>query len=302
MEDNKTDYYEPSVFWSASARNFRTSARLHLQHLLCQNTLGFLLEKRIKQSTTTTTTTASSSPFKVADLACGNGVWLTDLSRDLADKGIPASLDGFDINDLIFPTSAFLPESVSLKKLDILAKPLPQELIGVYDVIHVRAFVSVIFNENTTPLLSTVFSMLKPGGWLQWEEMKADFIIEPSTPGLEKSACETLAQILKVGGQSNGLRSDFLAKLDQHLINHGFENVSMFEATKRKQDYRGWTDDFLMVWEEIAASLPSKASQPQSPVTREFWTETLEKAIQETEKGVALHQGALITVVGRKPT
>ncbi|KAK5631976.1 hypothetical protein RRF57_007690 [Xylaria bambusicola] len=86
-------------------------------------------------------------------------------------------MDGFNINDAIFPEPAFLPKSVSMKKLDVLAKPLPQQLIGVYNITHVRAFVSVILSENTTPLLSSVISMLKPGGWLQWEEMKADFII-----------------------------------------------------------------------------------------------------------------------------
>ncbi|KAI0527763.1 hypothetical protein F5B22DRAFT_652921 [Xylaria bambusicola] len=153
----------------------------------------------------------------------------------------------------------------------------------------------------TTPLLSNVLSMLKPGGWLQWEEMRADFLIEPSVPDLKKSACETLAQILKVGAESRGLRFGFLAELDQHLTKHSFEDVSMFETVNRKQDYKGWAEDFFMVWEEIAAYFPSKAAQSQAPMTREFWAETFSKAIEETERGVALHQGAPITVVGRKP-
>ncbi|KAI1639279.1 hypothetical protein F4809DRAFT_596459 [Biscogniauxia mediterranea] len=46
---NSQDYtYSSSAYWIAPARNFRTSARLHLQHALCQNTLGCLLEPRVQ--------------------------------------------------------------------------------------------------------------------------------------------------------------------------------------------------------------------------------------------------------------
>lgn len=289
--------YNTTDYWRTPARNFRTSARLHLQHALWQNTVGFLLEEHVKQALPT----ESSGRLKVADLACGNGVWLTDLSRELADKGILAHLDGFDINDILFPAPAFLPPSVSFQKLDVLAKPLPQDLIGAYDVVHVRAFTSLIVHADTTPLLSTVLAMLKPGGWLQWEEINPDLLIEPATPGLEKSACEALKRSLRASGEALGLRFDYLDELDQHLIKHGFEEVHMIKTTKRKQDYKAWTDDFLMVWEECTFYWPSKVTAPQAPLTREFWVENLVKAVDETEKGVALHGGIITTSVGRKP-
>lgn len=156
-------------------------------------------------------------------------------------------------------------------------------------------------NANTTPLLSTALALLKPGGWLQWEEMEADLIIEPAAPGLSKVACETLDRILSMGGKANGMTFDFLAELDQHLLEHNFQDVRMFTIANRKQDYKGWTEDFLMVWEEVADYFPSKATEPRAPITREFWAEMFSKAVDETEKGVALHKGGFITVVGRKP-
>ncbi|KAJ2991854.1 hypothetical protein NUW58_g2371 [Xylaria curta] len=124
--------YDQSKHWAAPARNFRSSARLHLQlqHLLMRNTLGYLLEPTVEKSV------ANTRPLKVADLACGNGIWLTELHSHLARNNVSAQLDGFDINPIYFPQAAYPPSTVSLKQLDILAKPLPNELTCIYDVVH----------------------------------------------------------------------------------------------------------------------------------------------------------------------
>ncbi|KAF3024374.1 hypothetical protein E8E14_014333 [Neopestalotiopsis sp. 37M] len=269
--------YDPAVYWPAPTRNFRSSARLHLQHQLCQNTLGFLLEPGVHSSVTT------SQPFRVADLACGNGVWLLDLERHLSERGISCRLQGLDINPL-----------------DILVSPLPEELLGAFDVVHVRAFMSIIIDQDTAPLLSAARSLLKPGGWVQWEEMRGDFLIEPSLPNMSTVSCAILAKILKEGGEAQGLKFGFVHELDGHLGRHGFEDVHMHKFPKRRQDFKGWTEDFLMVWEELASHLPSKADVPNAPVTRELWTDLFNKAVVETEQGVAVHQGFIMTVVGRK--
>ncbi|KAK6829457.1 hypothetical protein PG987_010041 [Apiospora arundinis] len=53
-------------------------------------------------------------------------LWLTDLHSSLANKkNTSAQLDDFDINPTIFPDAAFLPASVTLKKLDILVETFP---------------------------------------------------------------------------------------------------------------------------------------------------------------------------------
>lgn len=113
-----------------------------------QNTLGYLLEPAVEKSLSGT-----SQSLKIADLACRNGIWLTELHSHLAKSSISAQLDGFDINALNFPDAAYLPKSVTLKQLDILAKPMPAELIGIYDVVHIRAFVSVITDSSVKDML-----------------------------------------------------------------------------------------------------------------------------------------------------
>ncbi|KAI1857003.1 uncharacterized protein JN550_013496 [Neoarthrinium moseri] len=293
---NDVEEYDQSKFWVAPARNFRSSARLHLQHYLMQNTLGYLLEPAVEKSV------VSSQQLKIADLACGNGIWLTELYSSLSKSGISAQLDGFDINPTNFPDPFYLPASVTLKELDILKKPIPAELIGIYDVVHIRAFVSVIPDSNLTPLLSVVSELLKPGGFLQWEETRGDrFIVESPSPHISKVACDTIIQVLKEGQQARGIRNDWVDELDQYLDRYGFQGARLRVHEKRKQDFKGWTEDYLMVWEDLAIFFPPKSKEPSAPLSREAWIDMFANSVTETEQGVVIHQGKVMTAVGQKP-
>ncbi|XXH00333.1 hypothetical protein Hte_006677 [Hypoxylon texense] len=287
--------YDQSKYWVAPARNFRSSARLHLQHFLIQNTLDYLLEPAVEKSI------AGSQQLRIADLACGNGIWLTELHSDLAKKGISAQLDGFDINPVNFLHPAYLPASVSLKKLDILAKPLPAELSGIYDVVHIRAFGSLIPTTDLTPVLSIASELLKPGGFLQWEELRGDrFIAESPSPQVSKVSCETIVQMLKGRLQAQGIQQEWADVLDAHFTQFGLQNARLLVHEKRKQDLKGWTEDYLMVWEEIAIFFPPKAQEPNAPFSREAWVDLFARAVKETEQGVVVHQGKIMTGIGQK--
>lgn len=287
--------YDQSKYWVAPVRNFRTSARLHIQHFLIQNTVDFLLEPAVEKSLA-----ASSQQLRVADLGCGNGVWLTELHTHFAKNKVSARLDGFDINSIIFPHPAYLPASVSLQQLDILAKPLPAELIGAYDVVHIRAFGSA--TPSCDPVLTIALELLKPGGFIQWEEIRGDrFIVESPSPQVSKVACDSIAQVLHGGLQAKGIRHDWVDALDKHLVQFGFENVRLLARDTREQDYKGWTENYLMVWEELASLFPPKAQVPNAPMSREAWTDLFENGVKETEQGVIVHQGRVLTAVGQKP-
>ncbi|KAI0116173.1 hypothetical protein F4776DRAFT_666496 [Hypoxylon sp. NC0597] len=236
MADPSHEKYDLSTYSIAPARNFRTSARLHLQHHLFQNTVGYVLGPHVESSM------AGSKEFKAADLGCGNG----------------AQSDGYDVNPINFPAPAFLPESVTLKKLDILAKPLPEEILGVYDIVHVRAM-SRSIKSDVTPLLSTALDLLKPGGWLQWEESRAYvYVVQSPSPEISKSACETIVHVLQAGGKSIGWSAEYLAEADRHPKEQGFEDVHMKTTETPKRDLKAWTEDYLMVWEELSSLLPPK--------------------------------------------
>ncbi|KAI1459775.1 hypothetical protein F4805DRAFT_420241 [Annulohypoxylon moriforme] len=291
----ETQVYDSSTFWVAPARNFRSSARLHLQHLLFQNTLGHILEPNVQNFV------AGRKDLKVTDIGCGNGVWLSDLERELSGKGISAQLDGYDIHPVNFPAPEFLPRSVTLKQLDILARPLPEEMVGAYDIVHIRALASIIVKSDVAPVLSTAQALLKPGGWLQWEESRADkWTIQAPTPEISTTACNTISHILKKAGEGRGSTFEFLGELGRHVEEFGFADVKSLSSKVRPQDFKGWTEDYLMVWEELYVFFPPKAKEPEAPMTREAWIGLFAKAVEETEKGAAIHQSEVVSVVGRK--
>ena len=291
--------FDPASHWTAPARNFRTSARLHLQHLLFQNTLGGLvLERRIENSL------SSATDIRVADLGCGNAVWLCDLHHALSavKPGVNLQLQGFDINPLNFPAASFLPKSTTLSTLDVLARPLPAELQGVFDVVHVRAFLSIIHHGDLAPLLTSVLALLKPGGWLQWEETRADrFVATSPSSDVSANACDTMISIIDAGGKASGFDFAFLDSLETHITRHGFEDVQVRYVDKRTSDLKAWTEDYLMVWEELSGLFPSREDIPQAPMTREAFEELFMKAVAETEAGVVIHQKNVAISSGRKP-
>lgn len=73
------------------------------------------------------------------------------------------------------------------------------------------------------------------------------------------------------------------------------------QHAKRQVDMKGWTENYLMVWEEIPDLLPSRLQAPNSPVTKESFADLFVKCAAETEAGVVLHQEGVVCVVGRKP-
>ena len=68
-------------------------------------------------------------------------------------------LDGFDISADQFPDEGWLPKNVTLNTLDCLA-PVPDRLVGKYDVVHIGLVVMLVENENPVPLLNNVLKML----------------------------------------------------------------------------------------------------------------------------------------------
>lgn len=89
----------------------------------------------------------------LTDSATSN--WLTHVHRELPH----ARLDGFDSSLEQFPPKGWWPPNVTLEYLDAL-KPIPQELHGKYDIVHVRLFLFVIQNGDPRPLLDNAMHML----------------------------------------------------------------------------------------------------------------------------------------------
>ena len=81
--------------------------------------------------------------------------WLIDISPELPS----AQLDGFDISEDQFPSRSWLPPTILLSQLDI-TKNIPQNLEGMYDLVHVQLFLCVVQKEGPAAILNQLYKLL----------------------------------------------------------------------------------------------------------------------------------------------
>ncbi|KAJ5745661.1 methyltransferase domain-containing protein [Penicillium odoratum] len=103
----------------------------------------------------------------VADIATGTGNWLFDLARELPSL---AQLDGYDIDSSKYLATELQPRNVALHVHDVL-NPFHESLRGRYDAVHIRLLYLALRADDWTTVAANVKYILKPGGWIFWEEL-----------------------------------------------------------------------------------------------------------------------------------
>ncbi|KAF2455626.1 hypothetical protein BDY21DRAFT_69032 [Lineolata rhizophorae] len=149
-------------------RGFAETSRLHYNHMLLKEAIGYNLSPSIPLVGGGTKDKASLS-LRIADVATGNGIWPCEVARELPN----CQVDGFDVSDAQFPPAEWLPRNVHLGTFDGAGK-LPDELKGKYDIVAVRLIMPVVANRDIAPWVNNFLAMLKPGGYLQWVEYNPD--------------------------------------------------------------------------------------------------------------------------------
>jgi SAM-dependent methyltransferase len=104
--------------------------------------------------------------LKIADVACGTAVWLNSLASQFPQT---TQLHGFDMFTANFPKESSLPANVRLFTQNSL-EPFPEKCMGAYDVVHVRLLMYAFRSDEWIIAIRNLMTILKPGGWLIWEE------------------------------------------------------------------------------------------------------------------------------------
>ncbi|KAL7894406.1 hypothetical protein HDV63DRAFT_161652 [Trichoderma sp. SZMC 28014] len=136
-------------------RDLLASARLHLQHAVFVNGLGYLLHPAVPVGPAS----------HVAEIATGTGIFALALAAAHPEARIEAS----DISLAQVPNQHWWPANVTFAVLDIFQDPLPASLLARYDVLCLRHFVS-LQPGDPGPLIARLLAMLRPGGYLHWQE------------------------------------------------------------------------------------------------------------------------------------
>ncbi|KAG6357744.1 hypothetical protein INS49_013623 [Diaporthe citri] len=137
-------------------RDYVDSNRINLQHYIWVELFGYRIHPQIP---------VSLPNLRVADVGTGTAAWITDLSPHLPS----AQLDGLDVSFDAAPPREWLPPNVTLRSFDVKGD-VPADLLGCYDVVHIRNFAFVLLDEELAQALSNLAKLLKPGGHLQWGE------------------------------------------------------------------------------------------------------------------------------------
>ncbi|KAJ9617117.1 hypothetical protein H2200_000838 [Cladophialophora chaetospira] len=274
--------YNPRQFWKS--RDFHNSTRLYFQHWLVQKTLGYVLHPCIPKD----------RPLRVADLGCGNGAWVIEASHELPST---AELTGFDIAAHNFPAPEFLPPNVKFSILDVMTGACPSDLMETFDVVHIRFFNGIVLNGEVQPLIRTVRKLLKPGGWLQWEEMDPSTLdVRTPRPNIDTAYCEKLIGLILKVGDMTGTKFDWLSNFENEL--NMFKDVQVRHVPIPPAYHKAWTENYLVLFEEIAERMPrAEDAAPNVPITRESYLDMFEKVIEEVNKGAVLNSKDVIAVV-----
>lgn len=100
-----------------------------------------------------------------------------------------AKLYGFDINLTQTPPREWLPSNVTLVHWNIF-DAVPEDMYGRFNVIHVRLLILVVQNSDPSNIIRSLVKMLKPGGYLQWDDLyypETDVKIASSSSKTSKS-------------------------------------------------------------------------------------------------------------------
>ncbi|KAJ8130305.1 hypothetical protein O1611_g3327 [Lasiodiplodia mahajangana] len=101
----------------------------------------------------------------IVDMGTGTAKFLLSIQPTYPE----ASLEGYDLSSDLYPHPTALPPNISLGKLD-LKQPFPEHMHGKYDLVHVRMLILAMLPEDWEPVVRNLTTLLKPGGFLQWEE------------------------------------------------------------------------------------------------------------------------------------
>ncbi|KAL2862418.1 class I SAM-dependent methyltransferase [Aspergillus lucknowensis] len=179
------------------AWDYPEAVRLESQHLLWKLHTGYTLHPSIP----------ITDDMSIADLGPGTGIWALELASELPAT---AHITGYDFSDLSFPVNDYWPENVSLEILNCLGE-IPDNLVAQFDVVHLRMWAFVIRGNDPSTLIRNAVKMLKPGGYLQWEDARFNSVV------MRGEAATRIREMMRAANRATNTDFRWLDSLQTHL-------------------------------------------------------------------------------------
>ena len=256
------------------ANGYTAAVRLNLQYFLWKEALGFNLHPSIP---------LPKNNVKIADVGSGTAIWLLDVAREQPS----AQLYGFDINIAQAPPKQWLPPNVALRVWNVFDE-VPEDMIGHFDVVHARLFLLVVEKSDPKAVLEKFRKLLKPGGYLQWDEL--DYM-NSSIVAVNPSPATAVMQELRDFAYSQG-KFNWTVRLAEAAMDVGFESALQYHFDSKVELARAETENILQTIDEFASRLASGGLGEESLKIRKL----LEGAYQESLGGAALSVPRVVCV------
>ncbi|KAL8838652.1 MAG: hypothetical protein Q9170_002060 [Blastenia crenularia] len=153
-------------------------------------------------------------------------------------------------------------------------------MTSAYDFVHTRLLFCVVQDQDPVPIIRKMWKMLKPGGWLQWDELDSTRThITKKSSSLSTPALDALAS----WSQANG-RHDWTVRLPSFLADEGFTEADLEYNQECSELARAFNEQHLLTAEEWAEGLVKLGNE--EAVTKYF--KLVEEAYTESVAGAAL--------------
>ncbi|CAH0026872.1 unnamed protein product [Clonostachys rhizophaga] len=260
-------------------RDYLDNNRINLQHHIWVSIFGYHTHPSIP---------TDDAKLKIADVGTGTGTWLTDLSSRLPST---VELDGLDISFHATPPVEWLPPNITLRHWNI-KDEVPEELVGYYDIVHIRNFLFVLLDSETPQVLNNLVRLIKPGGYLQWGEPDMlSWRIDTTQAGNSISALKQLMQLSQP--QDQRLSPTWVPQLPKLFGEAGLVVVETDVKEAAPAMALQMHECALMIHELVARKSDNARVAQQLQ-------ELMPKVAEETRAG-ACWAFTRWTVVGRKP-
>ncbi|KAL4895020.1 hypothetical protein BDV59DRAFT_159117 [Aspergillus ambiguus] len=272
-------------------RNPEESARLNKQHEFLVDLIG---GHPIHPSIPTENITA------VADVATGTGIWLSSLPKSLPSPN-DLYLHGFDISTTQFP---FYKDITPTYEIYLSAHDardrFPEDHRGRYDLVHLRLLVGAFKEEDYMRTVQNVYELLKPGGYLQWDECDCSAFTTAESP--PSALARQMQQVVVDAVHNLGLAREPPKLIEKFAGKIGFVDVSRrVYSTLDKPHLHATASAWVL--RLMAMLLPNSFISSGKEADREVAMRRAQRLLKDIEEHCArvLPLVNLQVIVGRKP-
>ena len=259
-------------------RSYAAAYRLNYQSYLWRDVLGFYLHPSIPPLNDGT---------RIADIATGTGAWMIGLARETS---VQIRMDGMDITLAQAPPTQWLPPNITLTTWNIFDE-VPNDLVGQFDVVHVRLLLVVVQNENAASVVRNLWKLLKPGGYIQWDELNYfDHHVLTVSPSVQSKASTELHKFLHATG-----KFDWTLQLDRLLTGNGFEDAVIHQYQDGPEHLTAMNGLLMATMEEVSAGLMRSKREKKGKWLKEL----IPQVYHESLEGAAITVPKIVCV-GRK--